>query len=80
MLFRSAKCDDCHQRAGEGGKLGFHAQGIAFERCADCHEDVHGADFLGARDCGVCHGERGFGADALAKNGFEHARDTDFAL
>jgi hypothetical protein len=73
-------CDDCHQRAGEGGKVGFHAQGIAFERCADCHEDVHGAEFLAARDCGVCHGERGFGADALAKDGFEHARDTGFAL
>jgi hypothetical protein len=74
------KCDDCHQRAGEGGKLGFHAQGIAFERCADCHQDVHGAEFLAGRDCGVCHGDRGFGADALASAGFEHARDTGFAL
>jgi hypothetical protein len=90
------KCDDCHQRAGQDGKLGFHPQGIAFERCADCHEDVHGAEFLATRDCGVCHGDRSFGAEALAKagaagpaggpaealpgGGFEHARDTRFAL
>ena len=75
-----ADCDDCHQRAGQGGRLGFHAQGIAFERCADCHEDVHGGEFLDGRDCGVCHAERGFRADALASGGFEHARDTGFAL
>jgi hypothetical protein len=73
-------CDDCHQRAGQDGRLGFHAQGIAFERCADCHADVHGAAFLDARDCGVCHTDRGFGADALAEDGFEHTRDADFAL
>ena len=54
--------------------------GIAFERCADCHEDPHGRDFLGERDCGICHRERGFRADALAAKGFEHARDTGFAL
>ena len=74
------KCDDCHQRVGEDGAVGFHAQGIAFERCADCHEDVHGRDFLAERDCGVCHSERAFGADALVAKGFDHARDADFAL
>jgi len=73
-------CDDCHQRAGEGGRLGFHAQGIAFERCADCHEDVHGAEFLAARDCGVCHGEHGFRAGAIVEGSFDHARDTGYAL
>ena len=73
-------CDDCHRRAGEGGAVGFHAQGIAFERCADCHDDVHGREFLAERDCGVCHTERAFGADALAAKGFDHARDADFSL
>jgi hypothetical protein len=73
-------CDDCHQRAGQNGEVGFHAQGLRFERCADCHEDVHGADFLDGRDCGVCHSDRGFGADVLARSGFDHARDAGFAL
>ena len=73
-------CDDCHRRAGEDGAVGFHAQGIAFGRCADCHEDVHGRDFLAERDCGVCHSERAFGADALVAKGFDHGRDADFAL
>jgi hypothetical protein len=74
------KCDDCHRRAGEDGAVGFHAQGIAFERCADCHDDVHGREFLAERDCGVCHGELGFGADALVAKGFDHARDAGFTL
>ena len=73
-------CNDCHERAGKDGQRGFHAQGIAFERCADCHEDVHGAAFLAGRDCGACHGERGFGADAFVSAGFDHARDTGFVL
>lgn len=73
-------CDDCHQRAGEDGRLGFHAQGIAFERCADCHADPHGARFLDARDCSACHTDRGFRADALAAGGFDHARDAGFPL
>jgi hypothetical protein len=53
-------CDDCHEREGQGGTRGFHAQGIAYANCADCHDDVHGDDFLAERDCGVCHSERGF--------------------
>jgi hypothetical protein len=73
-------CDDCHRRAGENGVVGFHAQGIGFARCADCHEDVHGRDFLAERDCGVCHSERAFGADALVAKSFGHARDAGFAL
>lgn len=74
------ECDDCHRRAGQDGAVGFHAQSIAFERCADCHDDVHGTEFLAGRDCGVCHGERGFGAEALVAKGFDHARDAGFAL
>jgi hypothetical protein len=73
-------CDDCHQRAGDNGVTGFHAQGIAFARCADCHADVHGADFLAGRDCGTCHGETGFRASALVADSFDHARDAGFAL
>jgi hypothetical protein len=73
-------CEDCHRRAGEDGVVGFHAQGISFGRCADCHADVHGADFLAGRDCGACHGERGFRADALVADSFDHARDAGFAL
>ncbi len=76
----SVACDDCHRRAGEDGKVGFHAQGIAFARCADCHDDVHGRAFLAGRDCGACHDERGFRADALRAGGFDHARDAGFAL
>jgi hypothetical protein len=73
-------CDDCHERAGETGRVGFHAQDIAFERCANCHEDVHAADFARDRDCGTCHSERGFRADALVASSFDHARDTDYPL
>jgi hypothetical protein len=76
----TVECDDCHQRAGTDGRVGFHAQGIAFERCADCHADVHGVDFLGARDCGACHREASFRAEALAADSFDHARDGGFAL
>jgi hypothetical protein len=73
-------CDDCHRRMGESGAVGFHAQGIPFARCADCHADVHGADFLAGRDCGDCHGELGFRANALVSDSFDHARDAGFAL
>jgi hypothetical protein len=73
-------CDDCHQRKGESGAVGFHAQGIAFARCADCHADVHGAGFLDGRDCGVCHAELGFRANALVATSFDHARDARFRL
>ena len=76
----SVACDDCHRRAGEDGQLGFHAQGIAFAHCADCHADVHGQGFLAGRDCGVCHQESGFRADALRAGAFDHARDAGFAL
>jgi hypothetical protein len=74
------KCDDCHQRVGRDGSRGFHPQGIAFERCADCHADVHGGEFLAARDCGACHTPASFRADGLVEAAFEHRRDTGFAL
>ena len=74
------ECDDCHRRAGRDQRVAFHAQGIAFGRCADCHEDPHGVDFVRARDCGECHAERGFRADALVAERFDHARDTGFSL
>jgi hypothetical protein len=72
-------CEDCHRRAGEGGRLGFHPLGIAHQRCGDCHEDVHGAGFLRERDCEVCHSDASFRA-AGPEAGFDHARDTRFAL
>jgi hypothetical protein len=74
------ECDDCHRRAGRDERVAFHAQGIAFERCADCHEDPHGRDFVRERDCGHCHSERGFRAEALVAQGFAHARDAGFPL
>jgi hypothetical protein len=73
-------CDDCHQRAGANGEVAFHAQEIPFERCGDCHDDVHGADFLDGRDCGRCHGEASFRAGALRDGAFDHARDAGFRL
>ena len=73
-------CDDCHRREGRDGAVGFHAQGLAFARCADCHSDVHGRELLAERDCGVCHTERSFRAEALVAKGFDHARDAGFAL
>jgi hypothetical protein len=76
----SVECDDCHQRAGADGAVGFHAQGIAFERCADCHADVHGAGFAGGRDCGACHREASFRSDSLVAAAFDHERDAGFAL
>jgi hypothetical protein len=76
----SVDCEDCHTRANEKGERGFHAQGIPFERCADCHDDVHGERFTSGRDCGACHAEGGFRADALRAGAFDHARDAGFAL
>jgi hypothetical protein len=80
-----ALCDDCHARAGESGAVRFHAIGVRHDACASCHADVHGEAFLDGRDCGTCHDETTFAAAGLAAAGpagagFDHAKDTGFAL
>ena len=74
------ECDDCHSRAGESGEVRFHPIGVEHGKCAVCHDDVHGADFVRGRDCSVCHTEAAFSAASLAPGGFDHTADTGFAL
>lgn len=75
---RALACAECHApspRALPGmGELGA-AVGSA---CADCHADPHAGQFAraGRTDCARCH-------DAVADfaaRGFDHARDSRFAL
>lgn len=52
-------CADCH-RPEQAPAQRF--RGLSFERCRDCHEDVHGGRLsrYGDGDCQTCHDEHGF--------------------
>ncbi|MBK8976800.1 MAG: hypothetical protein IPM29_12855 [Planctomycetes bacterium] len=70
-----ADCASCHGRTADG------RLGSAPTRCADCHDDPHGAQFASWRDdrfvapadCARCHTERDWQA-----SGFDHRRDARF--
>ncbi|HET6304655.1 MAG TPA: cytochrome c3 family protein [Myxococcota bacterium] len=80
------ECEKCHVRPDpETGREGFHPIGIAFDTCVACHEDPHGQDLVGERDCAACHVETSWRAPHLIlgggdAEGFRHERDTGFAL
>jgi hypothetical protein len=49
-------CAKCHKDSD------YHRH-LAFERCADCHEDIHKGQFkarAAGSDCASCHDEKGF--------------------
>jgi hypothetical protein len=81
------ECEKCHVRPDPAtGREGFHPIGIAFDTCAGCHEDPHGADLVRERDCAACHAETSWRGPHLVlggvehPEGFRHERDTDFVL
>lgn len=80
-------CDRCHLRADpETGVVTFHAIDVAHETCDACHADPHPATLRAERACDACHGEIGWSdphlilATANSEAGFDHERDTRFAL
>jgi hypothetical protein len=61
----SVKCEGCHNAAREPlGAKGEKKFAIArYQKCADCHTDVHRGEFSGRPDkgaCESCHTEKGF--------------------
>jgi hypothetical protein len=71
-------CEACHVPARERDQFERrfgHAAGTA---CVDCHVDPHAGQFErgGATDCSRCHSSSG----DFALVGFQHDRDTRFAL
>lgn len=49
-------CRQCHKSEN-------FSAGLPHERCLDCHQDVHGGQFVrraDGGDCGSCHSENGF--------------------
>ena len=66
-LHASVACVKCHPN-GQSVK-----RQLRFERCTDCHSDVHRGTFTG--DCATCHTVNGFkGAE------FDHRAKTHFPL
>jgi len=60
---RAVPCGNCHPTGAGGAPM---LTGLAFARCADCHEDAHAGQITltgasgGAIDCAVCHTVDGF--------------------
>ena len=68
----SVRCEECHipVRAADG-KLVQNFAITNFQRCMDCHQDVHRGEFARLRDkgaCEGCHNEEGW-----ARVRFDHA-------
>jgi hypothetical protein len=71
-------CAACHA-ASEPHMPGMRELGVAAGRgCAACHADPHAGQFAsaGRNDCARCHDT----AAGFAARGFDHARDSRFAL
>jgi hypothetical protein len=80
-------CERCHLRADpETGAEAFHAIGVAYETCDACHADPHSEAMRAERACSECHSEFGWSDPHLVLSargsdaGFDHTRDTRFAL
>jgi len=72
----SVACDSCHT---EKRRKAERADGVAPGQgadpdCATCHEDPHRGEMRAANGCRTCHSESGW------QEGFDHDRDTRFAL
>ncbi len=70
---QSVQCGKCHPTRSDGfsGKKIQKFTTKAFQRCADCHEDVHRGEFASRPDkgaCDACHNEQEF-----APSKFSHA-------
>ncbi len=66
-LHATVACVKCHPNGQSANRP------LRFERCSDCHTDVHQGTFTG--DCAACHTVAGFkGAQ------FDHRAKTDFPL
>ncbi len=69
-------CEDCHPVLERNGQNFQQFTDIAFQRCTDCHDDVHDDAF--GPHCTECHSEESFHLFKGMDN-FDHRR-TDFAL
>ena len=68
----SVRCEECHIPVrGADGRLLQSFVIRNFQRCTDCHQDVHRGEFARSREkgaCGECHSEEGW-----ARVRFDHA-------
>jgi len=69
----SVRCESCHPpvRNAAGGSIVQSFEVKNFQKCADCHTDVHRGEFTARKDkgaCESCHNEKGF-----APSQFDHA-------
>jgi len=73
------KCEDCHKKTAQpSGKAMVMYTGLAFQKCGDCHKDVHKGRF--GTHCQSCHTPKGWHIlSSLQKKKFDH-RTTGFAL
>lgn len=72
----SVACDGCHtEKLRKAERKGGEAPGRGADPdCATCHEDPHQGEMRAADGCRTCHSESGW------HKGFDHDRDTRFAL
>ena len=73
------KCEDCHKKTVQpSGKSMVLYTGLAFQKCIDCHTDVHKGRF-GTR-CESCHTPKGWHVlPTLSRKHFDHTT-TGFPL
>lgn len=64
-------CEACHEIRQQDGRKFQQFNGMKFNSCVDCHEDVHENKF--GNDCKKCHSEKSF---RLLNSGhiFDHSR------
>ncbi|WP_456428813.1 cytochrome c3 family protein [Rhodocaloribacter sp.] len=79
-LHRDVSCESCHPTEKRPGDEPFvRYEGIAFARCASCHEDPHQGSM--GPQCSNCHGPSGW--QNINRSSFERRFDhdaTDFPL
>jgi hypothetical protein len=73
---RNVDCAECHKTEIRNGKDFQRFVDIPFQKCTDCHDDVHDSKF--GNNCTECHSENSFSVAATSKN-FNHTM-TGFEL
>ena len=66
---RETDCKGCHKVSLRNGKEFQQFNGLKFNNCVDCHEDVHNNKF--GQDCRQCHSEKSF-RQLNSRNAFDH--------
>jgi cytochrome b subunit of formate dehydrogenase len=73
---RDLECRSCHKQQNKNNELtGTKFIGLPFEKCVDCHDDIHKGQFQ--KECQSCHSEHGWKGTWLVDS---HGADSVYPL